>query len=109
VNGIRGYDLADHHPIEEHSQRGQTKLHRRFGVQLELCLDEYGDVDRLHLGEIPDAMLGTEGGKLPDGLPVRTAGVGLRTCELKKSRIRVRVSGCRALSCVKKIITKEMN
>ncbi len=50
-------------------------------------------MDRLHLNEIQDAELGTKGRELPDGLHVGAASIGMRMCELKESRIRVRVSG----------------
>jgi len=44
---------------------------------------------RLHLGEIHDAVAGTEAGELPDRLAVGAA----RMCELKKSRSRARAAG----------------
>ncbi len=77
VGGIEGKDLADHHPVEQHPQSGQPHLHRGFGLSLQLQLDEGGNVDRLDLGEIQDAELGTEGGELPDRLHVGAAGVGI--------------------------------
>ena len=46
-------------------------------MELELRLDERRDVDRLYPSQIPDAVLGTESGELPDGLPVGSAGVGV--------------------------------
>ena len=46
-------------------------------MELELGLDEGRDVDRLRLDEIPDAMLGTEVGELPDCLSVGAASVGV--------------------------------
>ena len=77
VGRVRRYDLADHHPIEEHPQSGQPQLYRGLGMELELRLDERRDVDRLYLSQIPDAVLGTEIGELPDSLPVGAAGVGV--------------------------------
>jgi hypothetical protein len=41
----------------------------------ELILNEGGDVDRLHLGQILDAMHSTECGELLDRLQIRAAGV----------------------------------
>jgi hypothetical protein len=69
--------LADDHPVEEHVQRGQALLYRGLGVNLELGLDEGGHMGRLHLGEIHDAVLGTEGRELPDCLTVGVAGIGI--------------------------------
>lgn len=77
VGRVRRYDLADHHPIEEHPQSGQPQLYRGLGMELELRLDERRDVDRLYLSQIPDVVLGTEIGELPDSLPVGAAGVGV--------------------------------
>jgi hypothetical protein len=77
VGRVRRYDLADHHPIEEHSQRGETQLYSGLGMGLELRLDERRDVYRLHLGEISEVMLGAEDRELPNGLAVGAAGIGI--------------------------------
>jgi hypothetical protein len=60
--GIHGHDLADHHPVEEHAQRGQPLLHRGPRVNLELCLHKGRHMEGLDLAEIHDAVLGAEGG-----------------------------------------------
>lgn len=70
VGWVRGDDLADNHPIEEHPKSGQSQLYGGLGLSLELGLDEGRDVDWFDLGEILDAVVATEGGKLPDSLPV---------------------------------------
>ena len=74
VGRVRGYDLADDHPIEEHSQSGQPQLYRGLGMELELRLDERRDVDRLYLSQIPDAVLGTESGRTAGRPPGRLGG-----------------------------------
>jgi hypothetical protein len=38
VGRVHGYDLADHHPIEEYSQCGQAQLYRGLGMGLKLRL-----------------------------------------------------------------------
>jgi hypothetical protein len=55
VGGVGGYDLADHHPIEEHPQCREPNLYRGFRLSLQLQLDESRDMDRLYLGKIHDA------------------------------------------------------
>lgn len=85
--------MADHHPVEEHAQRGQPLLHRGSGVLFELGLNKRRHMHRLDLGEIHDVVLGTEGGELPHRLPVGAAGIGVAICKVKKSRIRARASG----------------
>lgn len=50
-------------------------------------------MNRLHLGEIHDANIGDEARELSEGFKEGAAPVGLRICELKKSRIRLRASG----------------
>jgi len=77
MGSVRGYDLADKHPIEEHSQSGQSQLYRGLGMELELRLDKCSHMDRLRLSEIPYVVLGTESGELPDSLTVGSAGVGV--------------------------------
>jgi len=44
-------------------------------VRLELRLDERGHMDRLNLGKIADAVLGTKGGELTYRLAVSAAGI----------------------------------
>jgi len=53
-------------------------------LSLQLQLDESGDVDRLHLGEIHDADLGTEGIELPDGFHVGATSVGIANVRAKE-------------------------
>ena len=75
VSGIEGKDLADHHPVEQHPQSGKPDLHRGLGLGLQLQFDEGRDMDRLDLGEVQDAVIGTEGGELADRLHVGTASI----------------------------------
>ena len=91
VRRIGGQDLADDQPVKEHPQGGQVLLDRRFGLSLQLQLDEGRHMDRLDLGEIHDAVLGAEGGELPDRLHVGVSGVGIadvRAEEVAHSRAR---------------------
>ena len=74
---IDGDDLPDYHPVEKHPKCRKPQLHRGPGVQPELHLNKRGHVDRLHMGEIPNAMLGTKGRELPDGLAVGATCVGV--------------------------------
>jgi len=75
VGRIHGEDLGHHHPIEQHPQRGQPLLDRGLGMLPQLVLDEGGNVDRLDLGDILDAMHSTECGELPNRFHVGAAGV----------------------------------
>jgi len=74
VGGTDGEDLADHHPIKEHAQRGQPLLHRGPGVLFHLRLDKRRHMHPLHLGEILDPVLGAESGELPHRLAVGADG-----------------------------------
>lgn len=53
-------------------------------MEFELSLDKRRDVDRLHLDEIPNAVLGTKGGELPYGLAVGATGVGIADVRAEK-------------------------
>ena len=75
VGRVGGQDLADHHLVEEHPQRGQPLFHGGLGPLPELVFDEGRDVDRLDLGEILNAAYSAERGELPDGFQVRAAGI----------------------------------
>ncbi len=89
VGRIDREDLADHHPVEEHSQSGQPLLHRGFGVELELRLHKHRDMDWFHLGEIQDTALGTESRELPNRLHIGKTGIGIadmRAEEISHSR-----------------------
>lgn len=84
IGGIGGLDPADHHPIEEHAQRGQPPLNCGFGALPELVFRKRRDVDRLALGDIHDAMLGTESGELAHRLEIRAAGIGIADARAKE-------------------------
>ena len=45
--GIGRHDLADHHPVEQLPQGGETQLRGRRGARLLQLLDIGGDVDAL--------------------------------------------------------------
>ena len=57
VGRVHVEDVAGHQPVEQHAQRRQVLLDRgRRELALQL-LDERGDVERLHVGELVDAVL----------------------------------------------------
>ena len=75
VRGVRWNDLADHHPVEEHAQRGRPLLHGGPGVQPELRLDKCRHMHRFYLSKIEDVVLRAECRKLPHGFHVGSPGV----------------------------------
>jgi hypothetical protein len=77
VGWIDGQDLADNHPVEQHTQSGQSDLHCGLGVKPELRFHKRCHMDRLDMSEIHDADLGTESGELPNCLYVGAAFVGI--------------------------------
>ena len=93
MRGIDGQDLADHHPVEEHAQRGQPLLHRGFGILRELHLDKRRHMHPLHLGEIDDPVLGAETGELPHRLAVGAPGIGIADVRAEEVALRVLASG----------------
>jgi hypothetical protein len=67
-------DMARHKPVEQHAQRGQALLNGgrgKFSLQL---LDEGGDVQGLHAGELADAVGVAPGCKAALGIQVSNAG-----------------------------------
>ena len=54
--GIVVDDVAGHQPVEQHAQRGQVLLHRGRGELALQLLHEGGDVERLHVGELRQAV-----------------------------------------------------
>ena len=72
---VRRNDLADHHPIKQHTQGGQALLYGRLGVKPELGLNKRRHMHRLDLGEIRYADLDTEAGELTYGFHVGATGI----------------------------------
>ena len=75
---------------------GQPLLHRRPGMFAKLVFHEGGDVDRLDMGEVSDAVLGAEGGELPDRFHLRAAAVPItemRAEEIPQPRAGFRTRG----------------
>ena len=69
--------MASHQPIEQHAQRGQVLLDGRRGELFLQMLDEGGDVERMHVGELADS-----GGVAPSRETVGCVEVCLRVWSL---------------------------
>ena len=75
AGGVGRNDLPDHQPVEEHADPGQTELDRgRRNPELQV-FDAGGDVNRLDLAQMVDAMRVAPGGEAGRGLRVGLAGV----------------------------------
>ena len=75
VGRVRVEDMAGDKPVEQHAQRGQVLLHRgRRELALQI-LNEGGDVERLHVGELVRCLPVAPCGKAARGVEVRLAGV----------------------------------
>jgi hypothetical protein len=67
--------VAGYKPVKQHSQRGQVLLHPgRYEFALQL-LDESGDVEGLHVGELGDTVAVAPCREAARGVQVRLAGV----------------------------------
>ena len=69
--------MAGHQPVKEHAQRGQVLLDGGRGERSLQILDEGGDVEGLHVGELSDAAGVAPGVEAPRGAQVGPAGVGV--------------------------------
>ena len=67
--------MAGHQPVKEHAQRGQVLLDGGRGERSLQILDEGGDVEGLHVGELSDAAGLAPGGEASRGAQVGPAGV----------------------------------
>ena len=56
VGGVHLQNVAGHQPVKEHAQRGQVLLDGGRGELSLQILDEGGDVEGLHVGELSDAV-----------------------------------------------------
>ena len=72
---VGGEDLPDHQPVEQHADRGEMLLYGRLGGRGLERLDIGGDVDRLDVGELVDAVLLQPGKKVAHGPVIGHAGV----------------------------------
>ena len=73
--GLVGHELPDHKPVEEHSEPGQMELDRgRRNPELQV-VDAGGDVNRLDVAQMGNAMHVAPGGEAGRGLRVGLAGV----------------------------------
>ena len=70
-------DLAGDQPVKQDAKRRQVLLDGGRGQLALQVLNESGDVDRLHLGELADAVLLTPSRKAAGGIQVGAAGVGV--------------------------------
>ena len=68
-------DVAEHEPVKEHAQSGEVLLDRGRGEFALQILEEGGDMERLHLGELGDAVSLAPCRKAPRRVKVRLAGV----------------------------------
>ena len=72
---VGGEDLPDHQPVEQHADRGEMLLYGRLGGRGLERLDIGGDVDRLDVGELVNAVLLQPGKKVAHGPVIGHAGV----------------------------------
>ena len=70
-------DMAGHQPVKQNAKRRQVLLDGGRGQLALQVLNESGDVDRLHLGELPNLVILTPGRKAAGGVEVGAAGVGV--------------------------------
>ena len=69
--------MAGHQPVKQNAKRRQVLLDGGRGQLALQVLNESGDVDRLHVGELCDAVFLTPGRKAAGGIEVGAAGVGV--------------------------------
>ena len=105
VGRVQLQDLASDQPVKQNAQRRQVLLDGGRGQLALQVLNESGDVDRLHLGELVDAALLTLGGKAASYVHVGPAGVGVVDLGGKKLQHALgrlgsgREKGCEVLFC----------
>ena len=75
--GFSCQDLAGDQPVKQDAKSRQVLLDGSRGQLALQALNESSDVDRLHLGELADAVLLTPGRKAAGGVEVGAAGVGV--------------------------------
>ena len=68
-------DVAGHQPVEQHPQRRQVLLHRRRRELALQLLDECRDVERLHVGELVQAVSLAPRGEAARGIEIGFARV----------------------------------
>ena len=72
---VCGKDLADHQPVEQHTDGGQVLFYGRLGVRGLQRLDIGGNVDRLDIGELVDPVLLKPGEEVAYGPVIGHPGV----------------------------------
>ena len=77
-------DMAGDQPVKQNAKRRQVLLDGGRGQLALQVLNESGDVDRLHVGELCDAVVLTPGRKAAGGIEVGAAGVGVVELSGKK-------------------------
>ena len=77
VGRVQLQDMAGDQPVKQNAKRRQVLLDGGRGELALQVLNESGDVDRLHLGELPDLVVLTPGRKAAGGIEVGAAGVGV--------------------------------
>ena len=75
VRRVDGEDLADDQPVEQHADRGEVLLDGRLGGRGLQRLDIGGDVDRLDVDELDDAVLLEPGEEMAGGPVIGHPGV----------------------------------
>ena len=75
MGGVHLQNVAGHQPVKEHAQRGQVLLDGGRGELSLQILDEGGDVEGLHVGELNEAAALAPGGEAPRGAQVGAARV----------------------------------
>ena len=69
--------MAGDQPVKQNAKRRQVLLDGSRGQLALQVLNESSNVDRLHLGELPDLVFLTPGRKAAGGIEVGAAGVGV--------------------------------
>ena len=77
VSRVQLQDLAGDQPVKQNAKRRQVLLDGGRGQLALQVLNESSDVDRLHLGELSDAVIPAPGRKAAGGVEVGAAGVGV--------------------------------
>ncbi len=93
VRRVHLEDVAGHQPVEQHPQRRQMLLDRRRREAALQILDEGGDVERLDVGELGQAVRLAPGGEAARRVQIGPAGVvivDLRGEELEHALRRLR-------------------
>jgi len=81
---VHRHDLAHYKPVEEHADASKLQLDGGRGDPLQQSLHISGDMDRLHIAQMSDAVGLAPGGEFRSRLPVGFPGVGVPDVDCKE-------------------------